>query len=697
MPPDMMTPSPLNTVSNAEGDSHVLVDISHTTMIMPRPEEKRSLMARFKEFMNPQERVPNVLRKRRPDKPGVKRSMSVDGDSVAKSRERFQRLSRLRESFSGNHAQAEDAVESPPHLAMAPLEGDLSISRQDSRRRKRSLWFHRPLGPSKSSRDLETGDGDQRISQTPLEGDLSATQDQSSPPATALSRTLSAPTQPNRLSVRNAFPPRRRPPTPPRVPSLSSESTLSDRDLDKWARNGDRVRNSHFIPPFPDIPAPWTAGEQNIPSVPGPLQVRLQARRQPSRGSLNDARTNRRPVSHPLPHSTSSTYDSVGLANATEPFPALSDCDFDAHRGQKNAWVESPATEETETYSSDPRYYTSPFPVPRPVSCPQPGLSDLTTATTPQRARPLSPSREASIAAGEAIAQEGEKYVPYRPPPIPVPVPSFETRMQQEHDYTAATEQRLADYSVVELDAGPDRAGIQSSTYGVVNAAGLATLNSVPGREITAQQGHKHTAAHQPPADQAVAELDAGPETTLPTSRNYGVVEFAGELRADRRRQSSEYSEDSFDREKGPAAVAGSAAGHASWQQRGAMLGSQVMPETALDPPEELLRWVERQPSVLHQLTYQRMMGSQSPLAIDQQFGSGSAHRSPLLVGRHEAGTTVMESPVVVDSSETTPHAENLVEDIGVAALPVEIERERPSSPVPVLYFTTVPPRNAYA
>ncbi|KAK5719274.1 hypothetical protein LTR15_007797 [Elasticomyces elasticus] len=690
-----MTPSPLYNIESypdPEAET-VLVDLSYTSMLTLPPGEKKGLLARFKEFMDPQERTPNVLRKPRPDKPSVKRSVSVDGRGVMSGKERFGGLSKLRAFFSGSKAQAEEA-DTPTAL--------LEAERSDNAKQKRSSWFHRPLGLNKSIRDRETSKADQGTSQTPQEGDPSPTQSQSTPRTTTLSRTLSAPTQPTRLSIRNAFPPRRRPQLPLQTPSLAS--TLSNRDLDKWARNGDRVRNSHFIPPFRDpfagsegdpvvIPAPWTTGEQTIPAVPDPLQ--------------------------PIPFTSG---DPAGPANATEPFPNYqqpSDLEFDAHRGQNTAWVESPAPEEIETYLSDPRYYTSPFPNPRQVSCPQSGPSIVSTATTPQRARPLSPSREASIAAGEAIAQEEEKYVAYRPPPpipvsVPVPVPSFETRTQHGHDYTAAAERGLVDNSVAELDAGLATTTTTSNTYGVILVSAeqlrgnrgpsearlppppfppasvpeTATLTPVPPIETSTQQNHEYAALDQPPADLAVAELDASPDTTVPTSRTYGVVEFAEELRG--RRRSSAYSEDSIDGEKGPAAVAGKAADHAplmSWQHRIAMPESQMH-----DFPEELFQWAERQPSVLHQLTYQRLMDSQSPFAGEEEAG-GRREGAPLGPGqRHE---DVMDPPVAVDSSETMPCAEDLVEDTGKDTLP--LKRERASSPVPVLYFTTVAPRNAFA
>ncbi|KAK3620358.1 hypothetical protein LTR56_023444 [Elasticomyces elasticus] len=689
-----MTPSPLHDVeSYPEPEPEtVLVDLSYTSMLTLPPGEKKSLLARFKEFMDPQERTPNVLRKPRPDQPNVKRSLSVRGEGVKSGKERFGGLSRLRTSFSGSKAQAEDA-----DTPTAPLEAE----RSDSTKQKRSSWFHR----SKSSRDRETPEADQRTSQTPQEGDPPLTRSQSTPHTTTLSRTLSAPIQPPRLSIRNAFPPRRRPQTPLRSTTQSAESTLSDRDLDKWARNGDRVRNSHFIPPFQDpvVPAPWTAGEQTIPSVPGPLQVRLQARRQPSRGDLQNSGRDRRPVSQPPLDPSSSL---VGPANGTEPFPSFqqpSDLDFDASRGQNHAWVESPAPEETETYSSDPSYYTSPFSVPRPVSCPQPGSSDPATATTPQRARPLSPSREASIAAGEAIAQEGEKYVAYRPPPIPVPVPSFEARMQQGHDYTAAaTERRLADNSVVEFDAGPENTLLTSHTYLEATSppliaetssgeteqppspppkatTGPATLTPVPSIEIPSQHGHDYTAAHQPPADLSVAELDASPATTIPTRHTYGVVEFAEELRGDRRRGSSEYSEEA---EPAASLTGNAAAGPAPlmpWQQRAE---SRIVHDT--DPSEELLDWAGTQPSVLYQLSYQRTMGSQSPFPDENR-----EHGSPPVSGRDK------EAPLATRPS-TDPAGSLMLEKAGSAAEAQSgtrpVESDRASSPVPVLYFTTVPP-----
>ncbi|KAK4895344.1 hypothetical protein LTR27_006687 [Elasticomyces elasticus] len=682
-----MTPSPLCNIESypdqeAETET-VLVDLSYTSMLTLPPGEMKGLLARFKEFMDPQERTPNVLRKPRPDKPSVKRSVSVDGRGVKSGKEQFGGLWRLRTSFSGSKTQAEDA-DTQPAIART---GD---EESDSQKRKRSSWFHRPLGCSKSIRDRETTEADQRISQTPREGDPPPTQFQAAPSTTTLSRTLSAPTQPTRLSIRNAFPPRRQ--TPPR------------------ARNGDRVRGSHYIPPCADIPAPWTTGEQTIPAVPAPLQVRLENRRQPSRGNLQNHGRNGRPVSQPtLP----SGGIPIGPASGTEPFPNSqqpSDLVFDAHRGQNNAWVESPAPEETGTYSSDPRYYTSPFPVQRPVSCPQPGLSDLATATTPQRARPLSPSREASIAAGEAIAQEGEKYVAYCPPPVAVPVPSIENPAQQAHDYVAPN-QPLANNTVAELDAGPENTLLTSHTYleatspllipeasggelrpaptpvlGV--AADPATLNSVPCNEILTQHGHKHEAVDQRPVDNTVAELDAGPATTLPTSRTYGVVEFAEELRG--RRRSSEYSEDSVDGEKGPAAVAGGAAGPASrtsWQQRAAMLEGHVMPETAHDPPADLLKWVERQPSVLQQLTYQRLILSQ-PSFLEEEQELGPSRREN-------------EGPLVIRPSIMDLEGSRMLEQTESAAEAQRNERpvewERASSPVPVLYFTTVPPRNALA
>ncbi|KAK5678631.1 hypothetical protein LTS10_009075 [Elasticomyces elasticus] len=466
-------------------------------MLTLPPGEKKGLLARFKEFMDPQERTPNVLRKPRPDKPNVKRSVSFDGDGAKSGKERFAGLSRLRESLSGSKTRAEDA-----DTPTAPLEAE----RNDNAKQKRSSWFQRRPGPSKSSRDRETNEADQQISQTPWEGDPPPTQSQVTPPTTALSRTLSAPTQPTRLSIRNAFPPRRRPQMPLQAPSLAS--TLSDHDLDKWARNGDRVRNNHFIPPLRDpfagseqhdpvVPAPWTAGEQKIPDVPGPLQ----ARRRPSRGNLRNSRRDGRPVSQPTLLTSGNPAD---LRNDTDPFPSFqqpSDLQFDASRGQNNAWVESPAPEET--YLSDARLYGSSFPV---LASP----------------RPPSPSREASIAAGEAIAQEAEKYVAYRPPPLP----SIGNPAQQRHDYTAAAERRLGDNSVAKLDAGPDSAAIQSSTYGVVNVAGFAILSSVPGREIPAQQEREHEAAEQRLVDNTVAELDAGPVTTIPTSNTYGVVDL---------------------------------------------------------------------------------------------------------------------------------------------------------------------------
>ncbi|KAK5744158.1 hypothetical protein LTR17_002188 [Elasticomyces elasticus] len=675
-------------------------------MLIPRPEEKRSLMARFKEFMDPQERVPNVLRKRRPDKPGVKRSKSVDEGGG-----RVNRLSRLRESFSGSHAPADDAVESPPRPATAALEGEQICESSNSRRKqKRSSWWHHPLGPSKSSRDRETGEGDQRSSQTPLEGGLSPTQAHSTD-RTTLSRTLSAPTQPTRLSIRNAFPPRR----PKLSPSPSSDSTLSDRDLDKWARNGDRVRNSHFIPPCnndrirkspfippfrdpyagseqcdPVVPTPWRASEQTIPTVPGPLQ----ARRQPSRGNLRNSRRDGRPVSQPTLLTSGNPAD---LRNDTDPFPSFqqpSDLQFDASRGQNNTWVEGPAPEQT--YLSDAQYYASTFPV---------------SGTS----RPLSPSREASIAAGEAIAQEGEKYVAYRPPP-PMPVLGPQIATQHEHEHESAN-QRLAASTVAELDAGPINTIPTSKTHGVVDfaeqlrsnrrlskarpatypfpgaAAGPTTPTPVPPIENPTQHKHDHTPTTQPPADLSVAELDADHSNTVTSSRTYGVVEFAEELRGDRRRGSSEYSEDSIDGEKGAAAVAGGAVGPASWQRRAARLEGHDMH----DIPEELFEWAGRQPSVLHQLTYQRLIGSHSPFAGEEKAG-GHREGAPEGPGqRYEEGTTGMDSPVAVDSSETTLRAENLVEGTGNNGLPVERERERPSSPVPVLYFTTVPPRNALA
>ncbi|KAK3626530.1 hypothetical protein LTR56_018140 [Elasticomyces elasticus] len=683
-----MTPSPLCNIESypdpeAETET-VLVDLSYTSMLTLPPGEKKGLLARFKEFMDPQERTPNVLRKPRPDKPSVKRSVSVDGRGVKSGKERFGGLSSLRASFSGRKTQEEDADTQPATAALEDV-------RSDSPKQKRSSWFHRPLSRRKSIRNRETTEADQRISQTPWEGDPSPTQSQSTPRTTTLSRTLSAPTEPTRLSIRNAFPPRRRPQLPLQAPSLAS--TLSNRDLDKWARNGNRVRDSHFIPPFrdpldvsenfnPDIPAPWTAGEETIPSVPGPLQVRLQARRQPSRGSLRDPR-NRRPVSQPIPFTSG---DPAGPASATEPFPNYqqpSDLEFDAHGGQNNAWVESPTCEET--YLSDARCYSSPFPVF--------GSS-----------RPLSPSREASIAAGEAIAQEGEKYVACRPPP-PVPVLGPQIPTQQWHEHETA-DQRLADNTAVELDAGSENNSLPSDTYGVVDleatppllipqasrsearpvpplfpgaAANPATLTSVPSIDIPTQHRHDHTPASQPRADPSVAELDAGPDTTVPTSRTYGVVEFAEELRGDRRRRSSEYSEDSYDREAGPASTSRKAAGPASWQQRGATLEGHV----THDLPEELLRWAGKQPSVLHQLTYQRLMDAQSPCAGEEEAG-GRREGAPSGPGqRHE---DVIVPPVAVDSS---------VEDTSTDALPVK--RERPSSPVPVLYFTTVPPRNACA
>ncbi|KAK5695948.1 hypothetical protein LTR97_008368 [Elasticomyces elasticus] len=694
-----MTPSPLcNIESYPDPEAEtVLVDLSYTSMLTLPPGEKKGLLARFKEFMDPQERTPNVLRKPRPDKPSAKRSVSVNGRGVKSGKERFGGLSKLRESFSGKKTQEGDADTQPATAALEDV-------RSDSPKQKRSSWFHRPLSRSKSSRDRETTKADQRISQTPWEGGLSPTQSQSTSRTTTLSRTLSAPTQPTRLSIRNAFPPRRRPQLPPQAPSLVP--TLSDRDLDNWARNGDRVRNSHLIPPFrdpldvsenfnPDIPAPWTAGEQTIPSVPGPLQVRLQTRRQPSRGNLQNLRRYGRPVSQPTPFTRC---DPASPASATEPFPNYqqpSDLEFDAHRGQNTVWVESPTREET--YSSDARYYSSPFPVF--------GSS-----------RPLSPSREAGIAAGEAIAQEGEKYVAYRPPPVP----SSKTRMQQGHDYAATADQLPESVNVVELDAGSDSTrGVVDRLYGDRRPSETtlpflipevetrpapfpvpgAAAGLVPSIGNPAQHRHDYATTDQPPADAAVAELDAGPSNPVPTSRTYGVVEFAEELRGDRRRRSSEYSEDSIDGEKGPAAVAGKAADHAplmSWQQRAATLESHFMPETAHDPPAELLRWAERQPSVLHQLTYQRLMDSQSPFAGEEEEAGGRREGAPSGPGqRHEEGTTVMDSPVDVDSSETMSCVEALVEDTGKDTLPVE--RERASSPVPVLYFTTVAPRNASA
>ncbi|KAK0879291.1 hypothetical protein LTR91_024270 [Friedmanniomyces endolithicus] len=390
----------------------------------------------FEFFSTPQNRSPNKLRKRRPDKPpgsplpSPSPSPSMKNEATANQKKKRRSISVwLQDPFHRDSRNANGAVASgpPKETSTATLPGPA-----------------RKGGPGK--RD--------EVSQT-----VAAAPSQAPVPKPKPRIMLNDPTKPylyptpSTIHTRAQSPDRI--PLPEEVRRLSTpQVSRSGLTLHHWMQNSAAVSYSDFIPVLPDIDGstdhsdwgkPWTsAGEQSTGlSTPLPLFARLQARREPERGDLGQLRRSaaRRGQQRSERSGTASQRDSsvdalagngpaqnwrrVDYGNAEDGNPQQAFTGFAVGRPSSRFLV--------NTSGEGPQYYEFPIPrlqprqklerdrysepQPQPVPYPRPHQRGPAATSARQRAE-LHARRKASMEKSEALARERENYIPYRPPPV---------------------------------------------------------------------------------------------------------------------------------------------------------------------------------------------------------------------------------------------------------------------------------------